>query len=91
MRLYWRLGVLGWQIAARLGLPIKIKINICHDKEANVYYAVSGAVGLAVEAETIDGVMLEINHALPTLLDAVHASAFKPKRDIRLNDNFVAA
>lgn len=91
MRLFWRLGFPGWQFAAMLGLPIKIKVDIRRDAEANVYFAVSNDIGLAVESESLDGLVNEIHAALPILLQAIHPSALNPRTDIRLHDNFVTA
>lgn len=91
MRVYWRLGIPGWRIAATLGIPIKVKVDVCHDQEAGVYFAVSDDIGLAVEAESLDGLMKEIHSALPELLTLLHAPVPSPKADIRLHDNLAMA
>jgi len=91
MRACWRLGFPGWRIAALLGFPIKILIDVSRDADAGVYYATSDDIGLAVESESLDGLMVEIHSALPVLLEIAHSSVREPKTDIRLHDNFVPA
>ncbi len=91
MELYWSVGFPGWRIAAQLGCPIKIKVHVCRDVEAGVYFATSNAIGLAVESESLDGLMKEIHIAIPALLEIAHSSIHEPKADIRLHDDLVAA
>ena len=64
MSLYWLLGFPGWRIAANLGIPIRIKVDVYNDTEANVYYAVNKDIGLAVESESLDGLVKEIHAAM---------------------------
>ena len=47
--MYWRVGLPGWRIAAAVGVPIKINISVAKDEEANVYFAVSDDIGLALQ------------------------------------------
>ena len=70
------------------GVALKIKIKICHDKDANVYFALSDAIGLAVEANNLDRIMEEIRSALPVLLEAVGVARSRIKIDIRLQNYF---
>lgn len=91
MLLAWRLGLPGWKVAASLGMAIKIKVDVFHDEEANVYFATSDVIGLAVEAESLDGLMKEIHTALPELLALAHSPISKPRADIRLHDNLAVA
>lgn len=88
---YWRLGFPGWRIAANLGVPIKIKVDICQDKEAGVYYATSDDIGLAVESASLDDLMKEIHLGLSELIPLEHAPVSRHQADIRLHDNFVIA
>lgn len=87
----WRLGYPGWRVAANLGVPIKVKVDVCHDKEAGVYFAVSDDVGLSVEAESLDGLVKEIHAALPELLTLMHSSVQKSRADIRLHEEYAFA
>ena len=91
MRVCWRFGFPGWRIAAQLGMPIKIKIDVCRDAEAGMYFATSDAIGLAVESESLDGLINEIHAAIPVLLEIAHSSAHDTMTDIRLHDNLAAA
>ncbi|MBI3524732.1 MAG: DUF1902 domain-containing protein [Betaproteobacteria bacterium] len=91
MQASWRLGFPGWKIAAFLGVPIKIKVDVCHDVEADVYFATSDGIGLAVEAESLDGLMKEIHSALPDLLALTHSLITTPRTDIRIHDNLAVA
>ena len=87
----WRLGFPGWRVAARCGVTIKIKVDVCRDEDAGVYYATSDDIGLALEAASLDVLMKEIDAAIPALLDIAHSPIDKPKTDIRLHGNFAAA
>lgn len=91
MKLAWRLGLPGWRIAATLGIIIKIKVDVCHDDEANVYFATSNVIGLAVEAESLDALMKEIHLALPELVTLAHSPIPRPTADIRLHGNLAVA
>lgn len=91
MGAYWRLGYPGWRLAANFGLPIKIKVDVFRDEDAGTYCASSDDIGLAVEAESLDGLMREIHTALPVLLQIAHSPIRRPKADIRLHDDLVAA
>lgn len=89
--MYWRLGFPGWRIAAALGFPIQIKVHVCKDEEAHVYYATSDDIGLAVESDSLDVLMKEIDWALPELLELAHTPIEKPRTDIRLHKNLAIA
>lgn len=90
MRAYWRLGYPGWKIAAALGFPIKVKVEVCRDTEANVYFAVSDDIGLALEANSLDLLIKDIELALPELLQLAHVG-HATKADIRLPVSLLAA
>lgn len=89
MNLSWRLGAPGWKIAALLGFGITIKIDACHDAEAGVYFAKSDNIGLAVEAETLDELMREIQAAVPVLIESLTVT--RPRTRIILHENFAIA
>jgi len=91
MTAYWRLGFPGWRIAAALGVPIRIKVDVWRDDEAKVYFASSDDIGLAVEAGSLDELMTEIHAALPELIKLYEAQLQKPKADIRFHDNLAVA
>jgi hypothetical protein len=89
--MYWRLGFPGWRIAANFGIPIQIKVDVCKDEEANVYFATSDDIGLAVESDSLDALMNEIDLALPELLELAHTPIERPRTDIRLHKLLAAA
>ena len=45
-----------------------IKVHVCKDDDAGVYFATSDDIGLAVESDGLDALMTEIELALPELL-----------------------
>jgi hypothetical protein len=89
--MYWRLGFPGWRLAAAFGLPIQIKVHVCKDEDANVYFATSDDIGLAVESDSLDALIKEIDLALPELLQLAHTPIQKPRTDIRLHKNLAIA
>ena len=91
MAFAWRMGFPGWRIAASMGLPIKVKVEVCRDDEAGVYYATSNDIGLAVESESLDGIVKEIEAAAAALLALAHTPAIKTRADIRYRSNLAMA
>lgn len=66
----YRVGFIGWKLAARLGLTLKVVIQIAHDDEAEVYVARSPDLhGLVVEAGTLDELFKEVDAAAGELLN----------------------
>lgn len=66
-RLGWPLG----KMAARIGVPTLIRINVTKDEEAGVYVGTSSDLaGLVLEADTIEEIMAEAHEVIPCLLDA---------------------
>lgn len=63
---------LGWPCAAffaSFGMPLLIKVEIIHDKEADVYIATSPDLkGLVVEAQTLVELEKEVWYLVPELL-----------------------
>ena len=65
----YRVGLPGWKLAAKLGVPVRLRVNITQDLEANVYVAESpGLDGLIVEGHTLDDIKAEALAAAGTLL-----------------------
>ena len=57
----YRVGFPGWKIAARFNVPLLLKIEVAHDKKANVIIATSpDLAGLVVETKTIDQLFPEV-------------------------------
>jgi Domain of unknown function (DUF1902) len=61
----YRIGFPGWKLAARFGVPLLIKIDVAHDREANVFIATSEDLrGLVVEA-------VDLGHLMPSVYECV--------------------
>jgi predicted RNase H-like HicB family nuclease len=85
----YRLGRPCATFFAEMGMPLLIKVEIIHDKVANVYVATSPDLkGLVVEAETLDELEKEVWDLVPELLTldmprlcvktVTHLSFFQP-------------
>jgi predicted RNase H-like HicB family nuclease len=77
-KLHYPVGRLGWKLAARAGLPLRVGVVVQRDEEAGVYCAHSPNLpGLHVEGETLDELVKEINGAVAVLI-ALSADAQTP-------------
>lgn len=66
----YRVGLPGWRFAARMGVPVRLRVHITQDLEANVYVAESPDLdGLIVEGHTLDDIKREALAAAATLLE----------------------
>lgn len=66
----YRVGMPGWKLAAKMGVPVRLRINITQDLEAKVYVAESPDLdGLIVEAHTMDEIKTEALAAAGILLE----------------------
>lgn len=72
----------GWplsNLAAKLGIPIVIKLEIEHDTETNVWIATSPDLrGLVLEAESVPDLIKEAHLVVPELLRLRHAPLRRP-------------
>ncbi len=56
----YRVGFPGWKLAAKLGVPVSLRVYIKQDLEANVYVAQSPDLqGLVIEGHTLEEVKAE--------------------------------
>ena len=66
----YRVGFPLWKVAARLGVPMLIKVQIARDDEAGVFIATSpDLAGLVAEAPTIDELMLGFQDCVDMLME----------------------
>lgn len=66
----YRIGFIGWKLAARLGVPLSMRVNIHYDPEVSVYWTTSPDLGgLIVEAKTLDELFSEVKMAAPDLIE----------------------
>lgn len=93
MSMHYRLGWPFGLIAARMGVPISIGVDVIHDREAGVYVGTSNDLrGLVVEGDTLDIVKNEAHAAILELMELNHnlVPADSVAR-IRFNDNLSCA
>ena len=65
----YRVGLPGWKIAARLGMPISFRVNVHKDEATGTYWAESSDLdGLVVSGEDFDHLQSEILSAAHSLL-----------------------
>ena len=63
-------GVIGWKVAARLGLPIVVKFQIGFDEEAKVHLGRSvNLKGVHAEGETLEELFENIKAATSDILE----------------------
>lgn len=83
----YRIGFPFWRGAARMGIPLKLRIDVIHDDEAGVFVATSNDLrGLVCEAATMDELVKEVKDATYELLRLqLHSEpASKTVTDLRL-------
>jgi predicted RNase H-like HicB family nuclease len=67
----YRIGLPGWKIAAKLGVPIAFRVRIHKDQDSGTYWADSPDLdGLVVSGANIDELHREVCGAADCLLDA---------------------
>ena len=56
----YRVGFPGWKLAAKLGVPVRLRVFIAQDLESNVYVAQSPDLeGLVLEGQTLEEIKKE--------------------------------
>lgn len=85
----YRVGLPGWKIAARFGVPVKVRVNVHHDADSNTYWAESPDLdGLAVAGDSLDELHREVVSASHALLElAVDGRRGRAQTEIRIRDN----
>lgn len=78
----YRVGLPGWRVVARLGMPVRLRVEIRQDLEANVYVAESPDLpGLIVEGHTLDEIKDEALAAAAALLEMQLKTKAKAQTD----------
>ncbi|PHV07854.1 hypothetical protein CSQ96_08155 [Janthinobacterium sp. BJB412] len=83
----YRIGFPFWKQMARLGVPLKLRVNVIRDDEAGVFVATSDDLrGLVCEATSMDDLVKEVNLATCELLSLqMHSMPVpQPVTDLRL-------
>ena len=66
----YRVGFPFWKTAARIGIPVKVTVNVRRDEASGTYWAESDDLdGLVVSGATLDELQREVLSAASTLLD----------------------
>lgn len=91
--MHYKIGYPFWKVAAKLGVAMKIRVDVLRDDEANVYVASSDDLpGLVCEAATMDMLVDEVNASIGELLAfQLSASARQPVTDLRLSQRGACA
>ena len=76
----YRVGFPGWKIAARIGVPLLVKIQVVHDKQAQVFIATSKDLpGLVVESKDMAEMFTEVCDCLNMLIEEQLQTVLKSK------------
>ena len=68
-KMHYRVGLFGWKVAAKAGIPLSFRAYVHKDREANVFWATSPDIdGLAVEGASLDELMREVTLAADELI-----------------------
>lgn len=91
--MYYKIGYPFWKVAAKMGVAMKIRVDVLRDEEANVYVASSEDLpGLVCEATTMDLLVEEVNSSVNELLSfQLPASLRQPVTDLRLNQRAICS
>jgi predicted RNase H-like HicB family nuclease len=66
----YRVGIPGWKLASRLGVPVHLRVNIFYDDESHSYWAESPDLdGLVVSGTDLDDLKCESLSAARALLE----------------------
>lgn len=71
----YRVGSPGWKLAARLGVPLKVVVNVIFDSETGYFTALSDdfnpQAGIAAEAKTWDELVKEIESEIEEAMEFI--------------------
>lgn len=81
----YRVGFPGWKIAARLGLPLKVKVEVTYDTETGYFTALSDDFnpqsGIAAEGKTIPELYKEVEIEIDEAMEFIFK--VKPEEEVR--------
>ena len=89
----YRVGFPGWKLAARLGVPLLVRVHVHVDEESKSYWADSPDLdGLIVSGQNLEELRSEVTTAAGELLGlAVHSTKTRAKTELRIRDNALCA
>lgn len=83
----YRVGFPGWKVAARLGVPILLRVDVHFDRESKSYWADSPNLdGLVVSGATLDELRNEVRGAAESLLELQLNGHTMAKPEYRFRD-----
>lgn len=83
----YRIGYPFWKFFGGVGVTLKLRVDVLHDEEANVFVATSNDLrGLVCEAATFDELVKEVESSVDELVDhQMHNNhTRRPVTDLRL-------
>lgn len=89
----YRAGLPFWKTAARLGVPLLVRVHVHLDKESRSYWADSPDLdGLVVSGQDLDELHREVMSAADLLLqEAVNGNRAKATTELRIRDDAFCA
>ena len=89
----YRVGFPGWKFAARLGVPVLVRVQVHFDDESKSYWANSPDLdGLVVSGANIEELRSEVTIAAGELLSlAVHSRIARAQTELRIRDDALCA
>lgn len=89
----YRVGFPLWKSAARMGVPVLVRVHVHHDSETDSYWAQSPDLdGLVVTGATLDEVCKEAVAASHSLLElAVQGRKTNAQTELRIRDTAYCA
>lgn len=90
----YRVGLPGWQLLARAGVAVSMRVDVIKDQEAGVFVATSPDLpGLIAEAATLEELVSDIKAGAAELLaDRLHQPPAKPPvTNFRIDGGLCAA
>ena len=66
----YRVGFPGWKLAARLGVPMMVRIDVHYDPEVKSYWTTSpDLAALVVTGASLDELLRQAKHGIDDLMD----------------------
>lgn len=66
----YRVGVPGWKVAARMGVPLSLRVEVWFDPEVQSYWSRSPDLnGLILTGKTLDELWTEVRGGIDELLE----------------------
>ena len=88
----YRVGFPGWKLAARVGVPVVMRVDVHFDQESKTFWADSPNLdGLVVSGQTLDELRDEVRSAAETLLEIQFRGRGHATPEYRFRDEALCA